>query len=184
MLRKLPNPRCRKRTASPHLHGTDSRSVTIHTMKTTFAAVVCLAACLASCGLASAGQQPASVHPAIASPSQGIFLVFPFENDGASPRLDWLCEGLEELTIQRLSAAGQQVYTHAGRMRPCCESPRTWMRISWCSENSILTIGADGRDTGFTRESNEAFGADSRKRSIGSLDGIAHPIGLEITRRE
>jgi tetratricopeptide (TPR) repeat protein/TolB-like protein len=84
-------------------------------MKTTFAAVVCLAACLASCGLASAGQQPASVHPAIASPSQGIFLVFPFENDGASPRLDWLCEGLEELTIQRLSAAGQQVYTHAGR---------------------------------------------------------------------
>jgi tetratricopeptide (TPR) repeat protein/TolB-like protein len=46
---------------------------------------------------------------------QGIFLVFPFENAGASPRLDWLSEGLEELTIQRLSAAGQQVYSHAGR---------------------------------------------------------------------
>jgi tetratricopeptide (TPR) repeat protein len=46
---------------------------------------------------------------------QGIYLVFPFENAGASPRLDWLGEGLEELTIQRLSAAGQQVYTHAGR---------------------------------------------------------------------
>ncbi len=47
--------------------------------------------------------------------SQGIYLVFPFENAGASSRLDWLGEGLEELTIQRLSAAGQQVYTHAGR---------------------------------------------------------------------
>jgi len=46
---------------------------------------------------------------------QGIYLVFPFENEGASPRLDWLGEGLEELTIQRLSAAGQQVYSRAGR---------------------------------------------------------------------
>jgi tetratricopeptide (TPR) repeat protein len=45
----------------------------------------------------------------------GIYVVFPFENAGASPRLDWLGEGLEELTIQRLSAAGQQVYSHAGR---------------------------------------------------------------------
>src|SRR6201984_1272115 len=47
--------------------------------------------------------------------SQGIFLVFPFENDGANARLDWLGEGLEELTIQRLTAAGQQVFSHAGR---------------------------------------------------------------------
>src|SRR5271154_3197646 len=46
----------------------------------------------------------------------GIYLVFPFENAGASPRLDWLGEGLEELTIQRLSAAGQQVYSHSGRL--------------------------------------------------------------------
>src|SRR5271154_7137134 len=47
---------------------------------------------------------------------QGIYLLFPFENAGASPRLDWLGEGLEELTIQRLSAAGQQVYSHSGRI--------------------------------------------------------------------
>lgn len=46
---------------------------------------------------------------------QGIYLVFPFESVGASPRLDWLSEGLEELTIQSLSAAGQQVYSHEGR---------------------------------------------------------------------
>lgn len=49
-------------------------------------------------------------------PQVGIFLVFPFENVGAAPRLDWIGEGLEELTIQRLSTAGQQVYTHAGRL--------------------------------------------------------------------
>lgn len=45
----------------------------------------------------------------------GIYLVFPFDNVGASPRLDWLSEGLEELTIERLAAAGQQVYSHEGR---------------------------------------------------------------------
>jgi tetratricopeptide (TPR) repeat protein len=49
-------------------------------------------------------------------PQEGIFLVFPFENAGASPRLDWIGEGLEELAIQRLSAAGQQVYSLAGRL--------------------------------------------------------------------
>lgn len=52
----------------------------------------------------------------IANGAQGnIYLVFPFENAGSSPRLDWIGEGLEELTIQRLSAAGQQVYSHDGR---------------------------------------------------------------------
>ncbi len=49
------------------------------------------------------------------SPQQGVYLVFPFENAGASPRLDWLGEGLEELTIQYLSDSGAQVYSHAGR---------------------------------------------------------------------
>jgi Tfp pilus assembly protein PilF/TolB-like protein len=45
----------------------------------------------------------------------GLYLVFPFQNVGASPRLDWLGEGLEELTIQYLSDSGEQVYSHAGR---------------------------------------------------------------------
>lgn len=53
-------------------------------------------------------------HPAL--PGEGIFLVFPFENVGSAPRLDWIGEGLEELTIQRLSAAGQQVFSHTGRI--------------------------------------------------------------------
>jgi tetratricopeptide (TPR) repeat protein/TolB-like protein len=73
-----------------------------------------LAVCVGLSG-SSLADQAATARPAVVPSSQGIFLVFPFENDGASARLDWLCEGLEELTIQRLSAAGQQVYTHAGR---------------------------------------------------------------------
>src|SRR5271165_1096784 len=59
---------------------------------------------------------PFSQHPAHSLPQEGIYLVFPFENVGASARLDWIGEGLEELTIQRLSEAGQQVYSHAGRL--------------------------------------------------------------------
>jgi tetratricopeptide (TPR) repeat protein len=53
--------------------------------------------------------------PAAIGAQQGLYLVFPFENAGSSPRLDWLGEGLEELTIQYLSDGGEQVYSHAGR---------------------------------------------------------------------
>src|ERR1700675_5005539 len=67
---------------------------------------------------ATSGRQ--SVAPASGRatplPQSGVFLVFPFENAGASPRLDWIGAGLEELTIQKLSAAGQQVYSHEGRL--------------------------------------------------------------------
>jgi tetratricopeptide (TPR) repeat protein/TolB-like protein len=59
-------------------------------------------------------QSSAAGRPVL--PQEGIFLVFPFESVGSSPRLEWIGEGLEELTIQRLSAAGQQVYSHAGRL--------------------------------------------------------------------
>src|SRR5437763_17046454 len=70
------------------------------------------------------GTTSAAAHQSAPPPSagsatayqHGIYLVFPFENAGASPRLDWLGEGLEELTIQRLSGAGEQVYSHAGRL--------------------------------------------------------------------
>ncbi len=67
-------------------------------------------------GSLHAQQPPAgSLTAAAGVPQQGVYLVFPFENAGASPRLDWLGEGLEELTIQYLSGAGEQVYSHAGR---------------------------------------------------------------------
>jgi tetratricopeptide (TPR) repeat protein len=63
-------------------------------------------------------QAPSSGTSAVAgrNVSHGIYLVFPFENAGASSRLDWLSEGLEELTIQSFSSAGEQVYSHAGRL--------------------------------------------------------------------
>lgn len=78
-----------------------------------------LLSCVFILGSVSASaQQTASgaQKPAASGYQQGIYLVFPFENAGASPRLEWLSEGLEELTIQRLSAAGEQVYSHAGRL--------------------------------------------------------------------
>jgi predicted Zn-dependent protease/TolB-like protein len=62
-------------------------------------------------------QQPApSAGTVVSSLQQGVYLVFPFENAGSSPRYDWIGEGLEELTIQRVAAAGEQVYSHAGRL--------------------------------------------------------------------
>src|SRR5713226_3629747 len=70
-----------------------------------------------ACAVSLAARQPSTSSQAAApaGTQQSIYLVFPFENAGTSPRLDWLGEGLEELTIQRLSAAGQQVYSHGGR---------------------------------------------------------------------
>jgi tetratricopeptide (TPR) repeat protein/TolB-like protein len=63
-------------------------------------------------------QQPPSPSPAPALNHSvaAVYLVFPFENAGAPARLDWIGEGLEELTIQRLSHAGLQVYSHSGRV--------------------------------------------------------------------
>jgi len=61
-----------------------------------------------------AGQARGATNPASAN-SQKIYVVLPFENAGAPAKLDWLSEGLEELTIERLTAAGEQAYSHAGR---------------------------------------------------------------------
>jgi len=71
---------------------------------------------LSASRIAAQQTNPASQSNSHALPPEGVYLVFPFENVGAAPRLDWLGEGLEELTIQRLSAAGQQVYSHGGRL--------------------------------------------------------------------
>ncbi len=88
---------------------------------------------------AAAGAQTPARSSARSAP--GIFLVFPFENAGASPRLDWLSEGLEELTIQKLSAAGQQVYSHAGRT---AELDRYGLpQSARLSHATMLRIGAE-----------------------------------------
>jgi tetratricopeptide (TPR) repeat protein len=91
----------------------------------------------------AAGRQSAPPPRAgsAAAHQQGIYLVFPFENAGASPRLDWLSEGLEELTIQRLSAAGEQVYSHAGRLADL--ERNGLLRPSKLSRATMLHIGED-----------------------------------------
>jgi Tfp pilus assembly protein PilF/TolB-like protein len=77
----------------------------------------------------------------VAGSQQGIYLVFPFENASASPRLDWLSEGLEELTIQRLSAAREQVYSHEGRV---VELERSGLpRSSKLSRATMLHVAED-----------------------------------------
>jgi len=73
-----------------------------------------LVPCALLCVAASLDAQQTSAS-SNGSTQAGVYLVFPFENARASPRLDWLSEGLEELTIQALSAGGQEVYSHAGR---------------------------------------------------------------------
>jgi len=79
--------------------------------------------------------------PSAAGSQQGIYLVFPFENASASPRLDWLSEGLEELTIQRLSAAREQVYSHEGRV---VELERSGLpRSSKLSRATMLHVAED-----------------------------------------
>ncbi len=81
----------------------------------TIAISISAAPALSARQLATDSSASTGARGVAASSRQGIYLVFPFENEGASASLDWLGEGLEELTIQRLSAAGQQVYSHEGR---------------------------------------------------------------------
>jgi tetratricopeptide (TPR) repeat protein len=80
--------------------------------------LILLAGLIFSWPVAMSGQQSAAPAPGRSPslPQSGVFLVFPFENAGATPRLEWIGAGLEELTIQKLSAAGQQVYSHEGRL--------------------------------------------------------------------
>ena len=83
-------------------------------VKTAFVSLMAAAVCAAQTApAAKPGTLPTS-SIASATP-QKIYVVLPFENAGAPTKLDWLSEGLEELTIQRLTAAGEQVYSHAGR---------------------------------------------------------------------
>lgn len=83
---------------------------------------------------------PHAAYPQSSS-NQRIFLVFPFEHGGSAPRLEWLGEGLEELTIQALSSAGEQVYSHGGRT---AEMERNGLPLSAkVSRASMLRIAQD-----------------------------------------
>ncbi len=99
--------------------------------------------------------QQSATHRAAPAIGSQIYLVFPFENAGASSRLDWLGEGLEELTILRLSAAGDPLTrTPAASTNstatdyrlsakpiapPCCALRKIWTSTTFCSAASPLT---------------------------------------------
>ncbi len=53
----------------------------------------------------------AQTAPAAPASSLRTVLVLPLENSGGDPRLDWLGEGLAELTIERLSGEGRAVFS-------------------------------------------------------------------------
>jgi tetratricopeptide (TPR) repeat protein len=105
---------------------------------------------------------------------QGIFLVFPFENAGASPRMDWLSEGLEELMIQKLSAAGQQVYSHAGRTS---ELDRYGLPANArLSHATMLRIGAE-LDADYVVFGK--FSSDGNSLTLQSRILRVNPVGLQ-----
>jgi Tfp pilus assembly protein PilF/TolB-like protein len=111
--------------------------------------------------------------------NRGVYLVFPFENAGASPRLDWLCEGLEELTIQTLSASGQQVYSHAGRLT---EMERNGLPFSAkLSRASMLRVAQD-LDADFVVFG--SFRSDGRTLTIDSRVFRTDPLALLPSVRE
>ena len=155
-------------------------SVTILAMTLRRLLLLCLTGLLGLKPAGGAAQQSSRVKPAIDSAqSQGIFLVFPFENAGASPRLDWLGEGLEELTIQRLSAAGQQVYSHEGRV---AELERYGLPgAARFSHATMLRIGVD-LDADYVVFG--SFTSDGQSLTVQARVLRVHPAALEAAVEE
>jgi predicted Zn-dependent protease/TolB-like protein len=133
-------------------------------------------------GATSMAAQESAAPPRASSAAgsqQGIYLVFPFENAGASPRLDWLSEGLEELTIQRLSAAREQVYSHEGRV---VELERSGLpRSSKLSRATMLHVAED-LDADFVIFGR--FSANGTSLTIESQILKVNPARIQLALRE
>lgn len=128
----------------------------------------------------SAQQSPASPSaPSAAGSQQGIYLVFPFENASASPRLDWLSEGLEELTIQRLSAAREQVYSHEGRV---VELERSGLPRSAKLSRATMLHVAEDLDADFVIFGK--FSANGTSLTIESQILKVNPARMQLALRE
>ncbi len=63
-----------------------------------------------------AGQSESLSHGALSAPVSGTILVFPFENESRIASLDWLGEGLSELTVERLQDRGLTVLSRQERL--------------------------------------------------------------------
>ena len=75
----------------------------------------------ALCGAVMAGrarpaQSTAETRPASAGPHSEILLIFPFENESRMANLDWLGEGLSELTAERFEDRGVNVLSREDRL--------------------------------------------------------------------
>lgn len=78
---------------------------------------VCAAFCAtAAVRPATARQSEGESRVTPAEPRPGMLLVFPFENDGRMASLDWLGEGLAELTVERLQGRGFIVLSRPERL--------------------------------------------------------------------
>lgn len=63
-----------------------------------------------------AGQTAATSRVSVPESRSQTILVFPFENAGRAAKLDWLGEGLSELTAERLQDRGAMVLSRADRL--------------------------------------------------------------------
>jgi len=143
------------------------------------ALILCCGALFLAAAGRGAQENGANTRAGGSAPQQGVYLVFPFQNAGASPRLDWLGEGLEELTIQYLSTAGQQVYSHAGR---AAEFERNGLPFSArLSRASMLRIAQD-LDADFVIFG--SFASDGKSLTVESRVLRIDPIGLLPVVRE
>lgn len=104
---------------------------------------------------------------------EGIYLVFPFENSGATPRLDWIGEGLEEASIQRLSAAGQQVYAHTARLN---EMDRYGLPASAKLSRATMLRIAEELDADYVVFGN--FASDGKALSVNARVLRVSPLAL------
>src|SRR5215472_4523977 len=130
--------------------------------------------------MASGGQSDAALARRIPSlPQAGIYLVFPFENGGASPRLDWIGEGLEELTIQKLSAAGLQVYSHDSRLD---EMDRDGFPANPKLSRATMLHIAQEMDADFVIFGN--FGSDGNALTVNARVLRVNPVALLPTAQE
>ena len=124
-------------------------------------------------GASAAAPDAPSLAQSHTHSEDGIYLVFPFENVGASPRLDWIGEGLEELTIQWLSSAKQLVYSHDGRLN---EMDRTGLPSTGKLSRATMLHVAQEMDADFIIFGN--FTSDGKTLTIKARVLHVNPVGL------
>jgi tetratricopeptide (TPR) repeat protein len=67
-------------------------------------------------GRAAPGQSPADARPASSESRRETILIFPFENESRMANLDWLGEGLSEVTAERLQDQAANVLSREDRL--------------------------------------------------------------------